>query len=332
MILPFEINSYVKCYHNRAFPLGIIQGNANCDIIPWLCGKYINCSFDRLSYGMKFDICLYDAWGNKERVTSSQSIALDSQSYEFLEFDKLEIVKRLLDHGYYVHGGYNEKYIPTKFAYQKYDCPHDYLLIGYDEKEQKLISVGYTNRNKYERFEIRYEDYILSLKNQYVEINTCKYNHEFKFEFDIQKVINGLTDYINSVSFEDMYPQKKIYGLAAIDELKQFFLSQARENKYIDTRYIRALYEHRRIMYYRLKYIFENVIKNNLEIVNEYEKSNRLADQILFLAIKYNILKDSLIIDRVAQNINSIVELDKVVIPLVIQLLNENKNSCTNGD
>ena len=43
IILPFEDNPYTTVYQTGAFPMGIIQANAkDKDIIPWLCGKFIN--------------------------------------------------------------------------------------------------------------------------------------------------------------------------------------------------------------------------------------------------------------------------------------------------
>ena len=46
IILPFDDYPIPSMYHNVAFPMGIIQGNAKGDITPWLCGKFLNCYFN----------------------------------------------------------------------------------------------------------------------------------------------------------------------------------------------------------------------------------------------------------------------------------------------
>lgn len=43
--LPFDDHPIPSMYHNLAFPMGIIQGNAKEDIAAWLCGKFFNCFF-----------------------------------------------------------------------------------------------------------------------------------------------------------------------------------------------------------------------------------------------------------------------------------------------
>ena len=48
VLLPFEDKPYSQMYHGCAFSMGIIQGNAQKDLTPWLSSKYINCWYYEL--------------------------------------------------------------------------------------------------------------------------------------------------------------------------------------------------------------------------------------------------------------------------------------------
>ena len=81
MILPFEIRSLARMYHQNAFPMGIIQSNSKTDITPWLCNKYINCFFDQSAYN-QFKNCIDDYWFVKDGILKNQSISLRPNSYK----------------------------------------------------------------------------------------------------------------------------------------------------------------------------------------------------------------------------------------------------------
>lgn len=77
--LPFHPTPYTVMYHHLAFPLGILQGHADIDITPWLCGKYINCKF-RLGKNndQRYHIVIEDPWFTKENIFIFQNIVLNS--------------------------------------------------------------------------------------------------------------------------------------------------------------------------------------------------------------------------------------------------------------
>ena len=57
--LPLEMKPLSVMYHNLAFPFSVIQGNAKCDITPWLSYKFVNCMFEPFAEN-KFSISLSD--------------------------------------------------------------------------------------------------------------------------------------------------------------------------------------------------------------------------------------------------------------------------------
>ena len=313
MKLPFNKNPYITTYHNKCFPLGVIQGNAEFDLTPWIAGKFINCYFDLSSDDHNFDFYTFDSWGEKDGVNSSQTIKLDKPIFKELGIDILKTVKKLMDNGYYIHGSYNEKYIPVKKAYQKYDHIHDYILIGYEE-DNILYSVGYTKTGRYEEFTITFDEYLDSLinsTNSFIDINTCKYHPEGNFAFNNSNFCQELSDYINSTNSKAI-ACNKIYGIKAVEKLKNYVFDDVQE---IDIRYMRAFMEHKNLMQLRLDYVYGG---KNSDIPEKYKKASKEANRMYLLSIKYNITKKENILKSIEDGFNLILDLEKELLPRVL--------------
>lgn len=68
------------CYHNKAFPFGIIQANAPTDITRWLCTKCINTVFNPNSPQNKFDLAISDVWGTGEGLITQQVFTIKKET------------------------------------------------------------------------------------------------------------------------------------------------------------------------------------------------------------------------------------------------------------
>ena len=140
-VLPFPDKPILLCYHNRAFPFGIIQANSPGDITKWACTKCINCNFFSERPLNKFNIAVYDAWGEEEQLVTHQTLCLPKESSQLSDEDLLQNLNSAIDNNCYISGIYNEKYIPGKLTYGFKDHIHDFLIIGYDDKA--FVSIGY---------------------------------------------------------------------------------------------------------------------------------------------------------------------------------------------
>ena len=75
-ILPYPQIPQLICYHNKAFPIGIIQANSPENITKWLCTKCINTVYNPNSPQNKFDLAMRDNWGNWEGITTQQVFSI----------------------------------------------------------------------------------------------------------------------------------------------------------------------------------------------------------------------------------------------------------------
>lgn len=162
MDLPLEQKPVIITYNNKSFPLGIIQSLGD-KTLPWIYNKYINCVYFP-NQERKYDLCMEDWWFTREKVFSIQLLRLSPEYLEFENFDVISIIKECLGKGIYIYGYLNERFIPTKSAYNRYDHNHEYLIYGYNDDKEEFTFIGYNSNDRYEKYYIKYSDYIKSIE------------------------------------------------------------------------------------------------------------------------------------------------------------------------
>lgn len=289
VILPFDDKPIPVMYHNLAFPMGIIQGNAKTDITPWLCGKYINCYFDPKSPKNKFNICISDNWTITEKIIFKQSIAIDRELFSDLHFDIVTLLRKMLSCGHYVHGSYNEEYIPGKYSYQKEYFAHDFLLIGYNDISKCFSSVGYLKDGLFQRYEIPYENMLnsmITMKRERFEFNFRTYNQDAEYSINLECIKENITDYIQSENNLKQYQGDKSYGLESLKTLSEFFVQEAEQSKWVDSRYTRGLMEHKYFMRMRIDYLLLNRYINDESYLQLAQEVYNISERIHMLGLK----------------------------------------------
>jgi len=330
VILPFDDKPITVMYHNIAFPMGIIQGNAKTDLIPWLCGKYINCYFDPKSPQNKFNICISDNWTIIDKIIFKQSIAIDRELFSDLHFDILTLLRKMLSYGHYVHGNCNEEFIPGKYSYQKAYFPHDFLLIGYNDISKCFSSVGYLNDGYFQRYEIPYENMLnsmITMKRERFEFNFRTYNQDAEYSINLELIKEGLTDYIKSENTLKQYQGDKSYGLESLKTLSEFFIQQAEQNKRIDNRYTRGLMEHKYFMRLRIDYLLQNGYINDESYLGLTQEVYNISERIHMLGLKINMTGNISPIHKIHEYITIMNSIENEYLPKVLREL-ENHINC----
>ena len=326
-ILPFETKPYTQMYHNKAFPMGIIQGNKDPDtIMPWLCGKFINCVWIPESRRTKFDHCIYDDWCTDDKILMQQRIDFFPETYEYLGIDILKFLKQMICIGAYVYGMYNEKYIPGKYAYQRVDRSHDFFIYGYDDNEQIFYSAGYLEDGIFHAFKISYTDFRDSIKNildPKLFFNLYSFNKEAKFELNMERIVTDISDYINSRNSKKHYTSDKYYGLEACKMLKEYLGREFKRDKVPDVGYTRAFMEHKYFMWKRAEYLSEYFFKKPCEYVAVLEEIyknaqiiHNLCRKLLFSEIEQVAKKQ-----KILMLFDEIIKIEYETLPLLLNNL-----------
>lgn len=326
-ILPYPDKPIFQCYHDKAFQIGIIQGNAPEEVTKWACTKYLNCAFAPRAVN-KFIIVEDDDWGLKENLATQQFFQMQREFLNHFKMDLLYILKTAIYRNYYIHGIYNERYIPMKRSYRKNDFMHDFLLIGCDE--DKFVSVGYVADGTFRRFEITNADMLDSLhglSGTEMNLRMISYNVDAKPTPNYKRMIERMAQYISTFDYlEHPTPDEESRGVATNIRLREFFIDEVKKGKiYVDHRYSRTLYEH--------KWVLSQLVDQFLEGDSEKKKHQEWANKNLqrahlvhTLGMKMNYTRDAKIIERVSDLMDQIIDDETQNIPALLDLL-QNKYS-----
>lgn len=325
VILPFDINVYTKMYHHLAFFLGIVMGNSPKDITPWLCDKFINIRYFESNPNAKFGIVIGESWTSKQCVLFKQIIVLDREMYKAFDIDIINIMRKMLLQGYYIHGQYNEQYIPGKTSYDKKYFLHDYLLIGFDDNKECFVSVGYLEDGKFQEYVIPYESMrnaIISIANDKISVGFVGYDREFDFYCNLNKVKVGLKNYLNPTS-DTVAHSGDCFGLDAMKRLILDFERRIAEQVSLDIRFTRGVMEHKFIMHLRCRYLLNNgYIKSKL-ILDMAKRVYDMSEKIHMLALKYNITQNANTAESVISLLRETINEEERYIPLLLKELEE---------
>lgn len=326
-LLPYPEKPIFLCYHNKAFPFGIIQANAPEDITKWVCSKSVGCLFNPKSGAELFDLDIVDQWGNLEGVTNRQTFKIRTDMIDILGINLPSMLKTVLENGYYIRGVYNEKYIPYKHAYNSFDHTHDFLVIGYDD--DYFYSVGYVADGHFRRYEIPVRNFIDSLCNadkDMIGIEFIGYNKDHVLKPNIAWMISELEKHVSSAAPEN--PDDPHWGISAIEKLRDFFVDEIVNNIriYIDTRYSKVLYEHEWILTRLIDLFLDDLEKEKYLI---YADANlKRANLIQMIGLKMGITGNKNMLNKVVNYMNEIIECEKHYLTDLIDLLKQ-KYQCS---
>ena len=321
-LLPFPKSPILLCYHNRAFPFGIIQANSPVDITKWACTKCVNCNFFSTRLNNKFNIAVHDVWGIDEGLVEHQIVSLSKDDSRISDEDLLQDLKDAINNDYYISGIFNEKHVPNKWTYESKDFVHDFLIIGYED--DRFISVGYVSSGKFERFEIPNKNLACALRtvpDAKIKLNLYKYNVESRPKPCIERMIDDLKKYISTTDyFYNQYPKASLFGIAACVRLKMFFVDEIQQGKnYVDRRYSLAFYEHKWILSKLVELFLDpEESKQYQESVNRNLEKAKLV-HLLGLKITYS--RDIKLISHVIELMDEIIADEIQYIPSLIELL-----------
>jgi hypothetical protein len=265
-----------------------------------------------------------DWWFTKEKVFSIQLLRLSPNYLKFKSLNIISIIEECIDNGVYIVGFFNERYIPNKYAYNKYDYTHEYLLYGYDKEKSKFTSIGYNENNRYEEYFITYNDYIKSIECMNVfDIYLVQLNKKFEFSLDINYIIQDLSEYLSSSNTREDN-KKKLYGLNCWRHFIENTKKDIQKNSCIDIRHTRLFMEHKNLMLKRIEYLKQvGFIKNNLS----YKDIQDEASKAYLLSLKYNMTQNNSIAEKIINLYNDILIDEEKILKEVLIEINSNLNT-----
>lgn len=327
-ILPLEKNTWIQAYHIRNFELGILQSKT-----PWIYEKYINCYYK--PSGALFNHCMPEQrYFVKNGVMLVQKFRFNKSIYKFEIFDFLKWAKDLLSSGWYILGYFDEYYIPEKSSYKHRHYRHSMLIYGYDEEHELFYAMGYTRSRKYISHCLTFDEFISSIGGDFdrenedyvkggiekIELDAFKLNSVYDFSFDLRRVYASLLDYVNSEDSGYRRQRGQKYGFDCEIEFVNYIIGNKGFD--LDERYSRFFMELKELMVRRLEYLtIEKIVSQ--EILSKYKEICEYQKIIHLLFIKYNLIRDENIIDRIVVRMKKIIEAEKEIVPRIVDQIHD---------
>ena len=322
--LPFDNKPLVCQYLLSAYSMGIIQANAkklNKEIMPWICSRYVNCSFDNNQppeINSKFSVQVFDGNATNDNVLVCTRVAIPIE--EVIESEGKHFIGLLVDlisSGNYIVGMFNEKNIPIMSSYQKKDAPHTFLLFGIDHETSHFSSAGFVEDLRFSKYSVSFNDFLNSIKSlkdntPYVLLKTVKYNTEKEYVVNYPRVIQSFSDYLNSENnLRSGCPESEVFGVSAIKALHQFCVESTEDRRAdLDIRYSRGLSDAKKITAKGVEFLCNYFKINDPKAISLAREASKRANLIHLLTIKYNISKNRDDLPAIWDCFNQIVDIE----------------------
>jgi hypothetical protein len=238
----------------------------------------------------------------------------------------IDFIKECIDTENYVHTMINYFYVPISDRYKRLNFIHDIFIYGYDTEKKELYVSDFFKGGKYSKQVISFEDFTLAFScyqfaenNDYMHqlVYLYKFNNNCDYQFHIQNVVKSIRMYLfgQVPEYWEQYNngnrQEIVFGTQIYMTLKNYAVRLKQEGEYFDIRAFYLLYDHKKLMTLRLKYLKEQnylmVMENDINI-SKAEETEAKARDIVNLLFKYLFNKNTREIDRV---INLLEEIEK---------------------
>lgn len=211
----------------------------------------------------------------------------------------MEFVVDKINEGYYVIIFIDEYYLPGKSNYQINHYVHQLMIYAYDNQNQKLKTIAFDRNQEFISTEYEYAQFIQAyeegkkyyessgiwVRNETVEIIRPREITNI-YPFNLELFLKELKTYLlGQGEYSKIRPNnletngtKASFNFCVHDELIIHLNNLIDGKDTMDYRYVHLLFEHKLIMYDRLKYIFSN-FKTKDELVSLLEEYSRIVKE-----------------------------------------------------
>lgn len=331
-ILPIATPPVIGYLHH-AYPLSIL---ANWTAyLPWFHSNYIqlycpqnlqNASHNRT---MKFNFYRRP----DQRLAFSPYLKVQLLDRELIFQSPTGIVPFLIaciDKGYYVQPTVDEYFLPDSPAYHKRRLIHETLIYGYDN--QTFCGIGYNKTGDYAAYQIAFSELEQAIVHADLTghydsdgLRLFKYDPNAQYDFDLHWVRAQLADFLFGRNTSERFrmlanPADGAYGLATYPHLKSYVESFLSPPFSFDIRPVHILWEHKKSMVSRLKYMeARGYLKPDDGVSVQYDELARKTGMVRMMLLKFKKTRTAALINRVRSNLDNIAEVEQSLLQDVMQ-------------
>ncbi|MBA2212603.1 hypothetical protein [Sellimonas intestinalis] len=302
----------------------------------------------------------YNEYGDWSLFELSANPLLEFALIDFQTFRELrkkykisliELLINAINNNKYIYLGIDKYYISFYEEFGKVHCAHHLFINGYDEKEGYFVSHDNFIQGKYCEHNISFDvierafegvlkDASLEADAYVGGIAFLKYRIRYwhkesknMFEFNLEKIVQSLKEYLMQPFYKDRYAYMKdyVFGIECYDELKKMICYNEDSKNIIDYRAFCCLRDHKKIMIFRLENM-QNILKFDLEncILGMREVERELSI-IINMILKCNIKNDEEIIERIVKRFDNVKRKEIAILSEAINKMEKIYDICNNS-
>lgn len=321
-------------YLHHAYILSIIGTDDR--YLPWYYSNYIQLRFDRSTEDWRhtdyFNFYNYDF-----AVDQIPALETNRIPYDLLDAavpDALSFFIHAIDNGYYLYLFTDQFYIPEHPYYRRTHFVHDMFLYGYDQETELFYTRGFDRQNMYRDYTIPFADFMDSYRFAEMELREkqCVYllrkRDEIPYPFNAALVADLLEEYLSSVDssyrLATSRPSRDFaYGVETYGSLHGM-LNLIREEGHADIRPFHLLWEHKKCMLARIRYMEEQgYLPAEDGLSAAYAKVEESSQAIRYLLMKYSFTQQDGELAKIGRRLDEMADNERSVLGKMLGRLRE---------
>lgn len=323
-------------YQFFAFPLSVVL--AHDKSLPWFYSNFIQLCYDRRpDPPVPFTFYIHDhtlnPWLHVER--------LQRGTVDIIKLNIVDFIRDCLDDGLYCNLNVDEFFIPEREVYHQSHLSHDVLIHGYDMREQTFQLLGFKDKHTFASTSVSFADFEKAYENINVidhqsvcdRIFLYKWNESGHYDLDVDLIQETLEDYLLSANTSNRFRMVAApwdhcdYGLKTYETLMHYFEQLLNGRAIFDIRHIHTVWEHKRLMSARIRYMQEHVPEfpaSEEELASSMELE-RMALNARNLMLKYYIQNNPELLTRVMRYLEEIAVKERAFMEKMLDRLSKKK-------
>jgi len=232
--------------------------------------------------------------------------------------------------GYYVSVDVNQKYLPCFEGYMQYDHLHTIFIYGYNSHLQTLYVADFFRKGKYSFETISYGEFDSSYRHRLTGIKVDSDPEDsivlFKaysekrniiqncYQLNLPRIANSIDEYLgrdnhNVITYDK---NKFLYGVDIYSEIINHVSMVAMGALDLKIKTFHVLHQHKFLMQKRIDYICRMYhLQDGNRLLLESVAVCATAASILSLSIKYTMVKNKDILNRICKLIKEVEEKER---------------------
>ncbi len=247
---------------------------------------------------------------------------------EFFE----DVIKRMLDEGYYVYfTGVDDYYVPGKSWYRKRHMTHDGILCGYDDNDETFSIASYNVNWIFSMYRVPKKCFFEGLQascgyKQCGSLIAYKMKDDMTISLDPHKILERIKQYLSvTIDKVPLDRDDSVVGIA-VHDLLSMYMDRLKDGSIpstrMDWRALRPVWEHKRCMLDRLHAI-EEMYGWDSEISSEYAPLVDQANRLRGLYAMYHKNRRRGLLDAIGRGLVELREKENEILQIFVERMEE---------